>query len=159
MVDKLLSRRKGVPSSATPGETEKGITKRFEKANFEIKKLEIDKEHVERRIDKLCPGRDELEEILIRTRAREKESKLKGREAQMQKSANLARSYERETRKHDYEINAREDMLESLDGEQKKWDLELERLRDAEKMAQRVAAKVQRKRAMVLARRRRSQKG
>ncbi|EWG55651.1 hypothetical protein FVEG_17564 [Fusarium verticillioides 7600] len=53
----------------------------------------------------------------------------------MQRSANLARSYEREIRKHDYEINARKDMLESLDGEQKKWDLELERLRDAEKMA------------------------
>jgi hypothetical protein len=129
MVDKPLSRRKGIPSSATHGETDKGITKRFEKANFEIKKLEIDKEHVERRIEKPCQGRDKLEEILERTRAREQESQLKGWETRMQKSANLARSYERGIRKHDNEINAREDMLENLDGEQKKWDLELERLR------------------------------
>ncbi|PNP55218.1 hypothetical protein FNYG_15545 [Fusarium nygamai] len=63
----------------------------------------------------------------------------------MQKSANLARSYEREIGKHDDEINAREDMLESLDREQKKWDFELERLSDVEKMAQRLAAKVQKK--------------
>ncbi|KAF5582238.1 hypothetical protein FPCIR_9670 [Fusarium pseudocircinatum] len=145
MVDKRLGRRKNAPSSTTHSETEKEITERFEKADFEIKKLEIDKEHVERRIDKLCQGRGKLEEILIRTRAREEENKLKGREAQMQKSANLASSYEREIGKHDDEINAREDLWENLDREQKKWDLELERLRDVEKMAQTLAAEVQKK--------------
>ncbi|KAF5682432.1 hypothetical protein FDENT_7676 [Fusarium denticulatum] len=145
MIDKLLGRRKHLPSSTTHSETENEITERFEKANFEIQKLEIDKEHVERRIYKLCQGRGKLEEILKRIRAREEESRLKGREAQMQKSANLASSYEREIGKHDDEINGREDTLENLDREQKKWDLELERLRDVEKMAQRLAAEVQKK--------------
>ncbi|KAF5572195.1 hypothetical protein FPANT_13274 [Fusarium pseudoanthophilum] len=145
MIDKLLGRRKNIPSSTTHSETEKGITERFEKANIKIKKLEKDKEHVERRINNLRDGRVKVEEFLIIASAREKESKLKGREVQMKESGNRARWSEREIREHDREIKALKDMLKSLDGEQKAWSLELERLRDAEKMAQRLAAKGRKK--------------
>ncbi|KAF5649407.1 hypothetical protein F52700_681 [Fusarium sp. NRRL 52700] len=145
MLDKLLDRLQDVPKSTTHSETEKELVKRAETANFKIKKLEVDKEFVKKRLDKLYQGRGKLEKILERTRAREKESQLKGQEAQGQRSAELTRSYEHEIDRHQKEINEAVKILKRLDGEQKTWDLELKDLRDFEKMRRNSVPKVQKK--------------
>ncbi|KAF5602718.1 uncharacterized protein FSUBG_7594 [Fusarium subglutinans] len=143
MPDKLLDRRKDVPTSTTRREPEKELVERIHRANFEINKLEVDKEYVKKRIDKLRQGKDQLKEIIRRTWDREEESKRKGQEAQRQKSAILARSYILELEKHEKEIKAVEYMLEDLDRRQNKWDLELKNLRDLETKGRNSVAKVQ----------------
>jgi predicted RNase H-like nuclease (RuvC/YqgF family) len=129
----------------THSDTVKETKEKLQKVNFERAKMEVDKEYIERRIDKLCDGRSTVQGCLERARDREEESKLRGQEAQRKKSAKLADSYEREIDKHDEYIDTLEETLEDLDRKQKKWDREQKKLRDIEKMCKNSVAKLQKK--------------